>query len=151
MKTKELEVLAANLYKEAEEAIPLFGDGDKKEWMGHRLDTILTTKDPLLNCLLGYTTISEVLDFLEKEYQERKDDKTDQVMPPCATAEPQKKMYSTSHVTHAKETSNAGVTAKADKMHSPTGIIEEEIIIVQKVHPDRKGRTLSSSDENFIC
>jgi len=151
MKTKELEVLAANLYKEAEEAIPLFGDGDKKEWMGHRLDAILTKKDPLLNCLLGFNTISEVLNFLEKEYQERKEDKTGQVMPPCASVHPPKQKRVASHVAHPKKTSHSGVTAKASKAHSPTGIIEEDIIIVQRVHPNRKGRTLSSSDENFIC
>lgn len=84
MTIKDLETLAADLYKSAEEAMPLVGGADKKEWMAKRLDEIMENDEPALNCLLGYDVSSEVHEYLEKEYEERKEDPQDRVIP-CAS------------------------------------------------------------------
>jgi len=110
MTIENLKTVSAELYKAAEEAIPVLGNGDKKQWMSDRLNEIIEKKEPILKCLLGYKTTAEVLDLLDKEYEERKEDVKDKELP-CA------KEQSKSTSTHKTKTTKAvaGKT-KTDKV-----------------------------------
>ncbi|MCD7935888.1 MAG: hypothetical protein LUG98_03430 [Tannerellaceae bacterium] len=74
MTIERLEAIAAYLYKEAEEATPIIGGADKKDWMARRLEEIVEEKEPALNDYLSCETTDEVLGMLETEYQDYKDE-----------------------------------------------------------------------------
>ncbi len=118
MTIEELKAIAGNLYKNAEEATPIIGDGEKNEWMAHRLDEIVDENYPALDCLMNFTMSSEVTDYLEKEYEQRKKDIEDREMPCDAER---------SSINLDKE---RVMSSNQQYNQNPDVIIEEEIIIV---------------------
>jgi len=73
MTIERLETIAADLYKAAEEATPIIGGADKKDWMARRLEEIIEGKESELNDFLNCETTDEVEGLLETEYQDFKD------------------------------------------------------------------------------
>lgn len=141
MTIENLKTLAADLYKKAEEAIPIVGGADKKEWMADRLEQIVEAQEPALDCLLGYETTSEVLDFLEKEYDERKEDIVDKDYP-CASSKGD--MYDTETSVSARKERDQTLAA-SDRLQDPTIIIEEDILIIEEVDPEQLKKTSKCS------
>lgn len=139
MTIEDLKTLAAEWYKSAEEAIPVVGDGDKKEWMSNRLNEIVENEEPVLNCLLGYDTTSEVTDLMEKEYTERKEGTNYDEMP-CATtprAENQKTDWngannqsSPNPLSQGNNEQACGTVVTTVGYIEPGIIIEEEVLIM---------------------
>jgi len=83
MLIEDLKTLEADLIKQSEEAVPIIGDGNKKEWMANHLEYILDEDGEALQCLLRFDLKSDVIEYLEKEYSERYDE--DPVGLPCDT------------------------------------------------------------------
>lgn len=155
MTLEDLKTLAADLYKDAESAMPIVGDGDKKEWMGRRLDEMLEDNDPGLNCLMGFDTTAEAIDFLENEYKERKEDIADREMPPCAT-QPRvnhDQQKSSSQPFHTVGTNRDRVDNDSQYMQDPTIVIEEQILIIEDSDPNyiESNMNRSSDDDNLSC
>ncbi len=124
MLVEELKTLAANLYKNAEEAIPIMGDGDKNKWMAHRLDEIIEEDGAALNCLLRFTLISEVIDYLEKEYDQRKEENA-QVVLPCSESIRETE----NEIKHPTLNDGAG----RDNVIKATGFVEEPVIVEEEI------------------
>lgn len=68
MLVEDLKTLVADLFKQSEEAVPGFGDGAKKEWMARRLDSIIDENGKVLQRLLKFKSLSNVVDYLEMDY-----------------------------------------------------------------------------------
>ncbi len=71
---EDLKVIAADLYKEAEEDSPILGQTGKKEWMARRIDECIDAGGSCLNDLLRYEYSQEVEDYLERQYDDRNDE-----------------------------------------------------------------------------
>jgi len=125
MTINDLQSFAADLYKKAEEAVPVIGGADKTDWIARRLEEIIDQKEPVLNCLLGFDSREEVMDLMEKEYEDRKDPDAETDLP-CATMGNQ----------NQNDVFNEN---KMDDLNSEIGnvpiIIEEEIIIIEDIDP----------------
>ncbi len=128
MLLEELKTLAANLYKEAEEATPIVGDGEKNEWMAHRLDEIIEENGAALNCLLQFNLISEVTDFLEQQYEDRKDKNIDQDLSCDSRAKENDRIVSTPLQNVRR--SNDNIVTDSELVDEPVVVIEEDILIV---------------------
>lgn len=92
MTIERLETLAADLYKSAEEATPIIGGADKKDWMARRLEEIIEEKEPALGDLLNCETTDQVMALLDIEYDDYKngdeiDDEADLLSAPDNTDE----------------------------------------------------------------
>ncbi|MCD7978891.1 MAG: hypothetical protein LUG51_17780 [Tannerellaceae bacterium] len=78
---EELRWLSEDLFKEADEAIPLIGGANKKRWMAQRLDEIIGQGGTLLDQFLRYESKDEVVDRLDKEYDVAGHPKVDNLIP----------------------------------------------------------------------
>ncbi|GEM_PF-2377661 len=153
MTIKDLETIAADLYKNAEEAMPLVGGADKKEWMARRLDEIVETKEPALNCLLSYDITSEVLEYLEKDYEDRKEDPENRDIP-CASQRQMDNDKVKNHniITDRSHVSDRNrVMDRNQNVEDPGIIVEEEILIIEDITPDYIQSRKNSSDNNTSC
>lgn len=134
MTREELKSLTASLHKSAEEAVPVLGDGDKKEWIALRMDEILETNEPVLNCLLDLNTSAEVIEFMEEQYKERKEDTTGNDLP-CATP-PKTERHREVQSPYEVKTNKDRVIAGMENVQDPTIMVEEEIIIIEDISPE---------------
>ncbi|MCC8143614.1 MAG: hypothetical protein LUD02_07725 [Tannerellaceae bacterium] len=66
---EDLKMIAADLYKEAEEDSPILGHTGKKEWMARRIDKCIDAGGSCLDDLLKYEYSQEVEDYLDREYE----------------------------------------------------------------------------------
>ncbi|MDR2919614.1 MAG: hypothetical protein LBV72_09670 [Tannerella sp.] len=119
MLVEDLKSIVADLFKQSEDAVPVFGDGDKKQWMACHLESITDEDGDALQCLLKFNSISDVIAYLENEYKERKNEDHDPSIP-CEEHLEQ----------HEKRDRAKGVKTK-DNINEPVIIIEEDIIIVK--------------------
>lgn len=119
MLVEDLKSIVADLFKQSEDAVPVFGDGDKKQWMACHLESITDEDGDALQCLIKFDSISDVIDYLENEYKERKNKDHDPSIPCEVHLEQQAKRD------HAK-----GAKAKEDA-DEPIIVVEEDIIIVK--------------------
>jgi len=134
MTREELKSITADFFKESEEAIPIVGDGDKKEWMARRIDEILENDEPVLNCLLGLNTISEVREFMDEQYKDRNDEEGGNDLS-CAV--PPKEENQTTHAKgyHTVGTNEDRVAAGTGNVQDPM-LVVEEVIIIEDVTPE---------------
>jgi len=72
MTIQDLEVLAADLYKAAEEDSPIFGHTAKKEWMAKKLEQDIEDDGTMLGHYLAYDDVEGVLNDLEQQYENNK-------------------------------------------------------------------------------
>lgn len=72
MTIERLETIAADLYKGAEEATPIIGGADKKDWMARRLEEIIEADEPALGDFLNCETTDQVIALLDIEYDDYK-------------------------------------------------------------------------------
>ncbi len=79
MTINDLEMMSAYLYKEAEEAIPIVGGADKKDWIARRIDEIVEEKGYRLDELLSCETPDDVMVILDAQYETDRDPDTEQI------------------------------------------------------------------------
>jgi len=131
MLVESLRNLVSDLFKQSEEAIPILGDGDKKEWMAYHLDKIIDEDGDALQCLLQFNLISDVVGYLEKEYKNRKDEDQDASLA-CEMHLDDKRDKALSNTNYLKGNNydkRSMHVKKNDK--EPAFIVEEEIVIIK--------------------
>lgn len=72
MTIQDLEVLAADLYKDAEESSPIFGHTEKKDWMAWKLEEDIEENGAMVKQYLAYEDTDGVLNDLEQQYDNSK-------------------------------------------------------------------------------
>lgn len=131
MLVESLKNLVADLFKQSEEAIPIVGDGDKKEWMAYHLDKIIDEDGNALQCLLQFNLISDVINFLEKEYESGNDENQDTGLA-CELHldEKRKKTSSSTNYANRKSHDKRSPDSKVDNEESVL-IIDDEYVIIK--------------------
>lgn len=128
MLLEDLKTLEADLIKQSEEAVPIIGDGDKKEWMANRLENIMDEDGEALQCLLRFNLRSDVIDYLEKEYNERNDEDRDPGLP-CDTYLAENDVRTSGRENPRNQNfDKTGINPDDDE---PVLIIEEDVLIIR--------------------
>lgn len=143
MLVEDLKTIVADLFKQSEDAVPVLGDGNKKEWMAYHLDNIIDEDGDALQCLLKFDLITDVIAYLENEYKERKDEDHDPSLPcemQLAEKEKRNGIKQEQHKQESKTTVN-----KAKKQKDGSTVIAAEKRPAKSV---KKGSGIKSSSQN---